>query len=216
MGTKLLYVEDFFKNSRLEVITCLKSWGNLSRLWSIINSLSKLSLAEDRQPLEQHFFLLPGVELERWMYPQPWTQGAFYKPQGWWNIYWPFTYLHAISKVLFNLTAAHCLDSHSQTPGSSPATACCLDLCSWTAGSSLAAACCADSHSTTPSTSLATACCADLCSTTPGTSHAAARWLCLLAFYQKQVPLLPPLVVLTRALPPCTRPDGQPQGDKQG
>ncbi len=48
-----------------------------------------LSLAEDRQPLAQHFFLLQGIELERGMYPQSWTQGAFHKPQGWWNIYWP-------------------------------------------------------------------------------------------------------------------------------
>ncbi len=86
MATKLLYVEDFFENYGLKVITCLKNWGNLSRSWSIINSLSKLSLAENRWPFLQHFFLLQGVELKRWMYLQPWTQGAFHKPQGWWNI----------------------------------------------------------------------------------------------------------------------------------
>jgi hypothetical protein len=30
------------------------------------------------------------------MYPQPWAQGSFHKPQGWWNRYSPFTYSHAI------------------------------------------------------------------------------------------------------------------------
>jgi hypothetical protein len=31
----------------------------------IINSSSKLSLAEERRPLTQHFFLVPGVDVER-------------------------------------------------------------------------------------------------------------------------------------------------------
>ncbi len=98
----------------------------------------------------QHFFLLPGIELKRWIYPQLWTQGAFHKPQGWWNMYWPFTYLHAISKVLFNLAATRCLDSHSLTASSSLAAARCADLHSATPGISLAATHCADLHSTAP------------------------------------------------------------------
>ncbi len=150
MVTKLLYVEDYFENSRLEVITCLKNGGNLSSSWCIINCLSKLSLAEDRQPLVQHFFLLPGIELERWMYPQPWTQGAFHKLQGWWNIYWPFTYLHAILEVLFNLAAARCLDSHSWTAGSSLAITHCADLCATTPGVSCLARCWSFSSSLLP------------------------------------------------------------------
>jgi hypothetical protein len=32
MATKLLYVEDFFKNSGLEVITCLKNLGHFVKV----------------------------------------------------------------------------------------------------------------------------------------------------------------------------------------
>ncbi len=35
------------------------------------------------RPFAQHFFLVPGVELKRWMYPQPWTHGTLHEPQGW-------------------------------------------------------------------------------------------------------------------------------------
>jgi hypothetical protein len=151
-------------------MSSLGKLGNLSSSWSIINSSSKFSLADDRRPLAQHFFLKPGVDEDRWKYPQPWTQGAFHNPHVWWNIYFPSTYLHAISKVLVTLTAARCADLCSQTPGSSLATARCAGLCSWTPGSSLATACCADSCSWTPGSSLATARCADSCSRTPGSS----------------------------------------------
>ncbi len=86
MATKLLYVENFCKKLFQDEMTFLTNEGNSSSTYPIINSSSKLWLAEERGPLTQHFFLVPGVEFERWMYPQPWTQGSFHKPQGWWNV----------------------------------------------------------------------------------------------------------------------------------
>jgi hypothetical protein len=67
MATKLLYVEDFSENLLLLLfkMTFLTNTGNSSSTYPIINSSSKLSLAEERSPLTQHFFLVPGVEFER-------------------------------------------------------------------------------------------------------------------------------------------------------
>jgi hypothetical protein len=65
MATKLLYVEDFCENLLLLEMTFLTNTGNSSSTYPIINSSSKLSLAEERRPLTQHFFLVPGVEFER-------------------------------------------------------------------------------------------------------------------------------------------------------
>jgi hypothetical protein len=65
MATKLLYVEDFWENLLPFEMTFLTNVGNSSSTYPIINSSSKLSLAEERRPLTQHFFLVPGVEFER-------------------------------------------------------------------------------------------------------------------------------------------------------
>jgi hypothetical protein len=65
MATKLLYVEDFCENVVPDEMTFLTNEGNSSSTYPIINSSSMLSLAEERWPLMQHFFLVPGVELER-------------------------------------------------------------------------------------------------------------------------------------------------------
>jgi hypothetical protein len=65
MATKLLYVEDFCENLLLFEMTFLTNAGNSSSTYPIIKSSSKLSLAEERRPLTQHFFLVPGVEFER-------------------------------------------------------------------------------------------------------------------------------------------------------
>jgi hypothetical protein len=64
MATKLLYMEDC-ENVVLDEMTFLTNKGNSSSTYSIIKSSSKLALAEEMRPLLQHFFLVPGVELER-------------------------------------------------------------------------------------------------------------------------------------------------------
>ena len=123
----MLYVEVFCENSAHNEMAFLTNMGISSSSWSIIKSLSKLSLSEDRWLLVQHFFLLPGIELERWMYPQPWTQGLFYESQGWWNVYLPVMYLHSLWCILFDRAAASCLDSCSRTSWSSIAATRCTD-----------------------------------------------------------------------------------------
>jgi hypothetical protein len=65
MATKLLYVEDFCENVLPFEMTFLTNAGNSSSTYPIIKSSSKLSLEEERRPLTQHFFLVPGVEFER-------------------------------------------------------------------------------------------------------------------------------------------------------
>ncbi len=65
MATKLLQVEDLCENLLLDEMAFLTNGGNLSSTYPILNSSSKLSLAEERRPLTQHFFLVPGVDVER-------------------------------------------------------------------------------------------------------------------------------------------------------
>jgi hypothetical protein len=65
MATKLLYVEDFCENVLPFEMTFLTNAGNSSSTYPIIKPSSKLSLSEERSPLTQHFFLVPGVEFER-------------------------------------------------------------------------------------------------------------------------------------------------------
>jgi len=58
-------MEDFCENLLPDEMTFLTNEGNSSSTYSIIKSSSKLALAEERRQLMQHFFLVPGVELER-------------------------------------------------------------------------------------------------------------------------------------------------------
>ncbi len=143
----------------------LKKEGIGSSSCSFIISSSKLSLllAKDRWLLAQHFFQVPAVVLDRWMYPQPWTHSSSYVPQGWWNTCSPFTNLVAISTCLFALAIRSCLASYSRTPD-----------CSRLARRQDVSTTC--SASLLPGSLQAFACCIASCSSTPGCSCLAQRW----------------------------------------